>query len=189
MSGCMSVPPSADILFASSQSPASASTGPATDSTIRQDLPPEYPLLWSGMSMPLQNRETIPQYHVTEASEGGHFYPSPETCPSPTSDGASLLLSPHPPSSVPSATDTTIDPYPEDSMRANLTSSPLPLNSGLRCLEPSGLNIANMMPATQGGGFVQSDLQCPYPSPEWTATDSLPYGDYSPAMQWKAWSL
>ena len=154
MSGCMPVPPSTDIFFASSQSP--ASTGPATDPTIRQELPPNYPLLWSGMGMSLQNKQTIPRYHVTEASEDGHFYPSPETCASPTSDGASLLLSPHPPASVPSATSTTIDPYGEDSMRTDLASSPLPLDSGLRCLESSGLNIANMMPASQSGSFVQS---------------------------------
>ena len=159
ISECMSVAPSSDIFFASSQSPASTSTGPTTAPAIHQEYPPGYPLLWSGIGMSLlHNKETIPQYHVTEAAEDGQFYPSPEACASPVSDGASLLLSPHPPASIPSipsATDTAIDSYPQDTIRTDLTSSPLPMNSSMRCLDP-GLNIANMISSTHSSDFVQS---------------------------------
>lgn len=166
MSECMPVAHGTELYFASAHRPSSVSSGPVATPAIHQEIPTTCPLIWNGMDMSFQNKDTMLPYHVPERAEDSPFYSSPETCPSPLSDGASLLLSPLPPPSVSSAPATVMDPYPEDMMKPDLASSPIPTDPSLRCLnpsDPSSLDMSNMVPTTHGGDFIQpvSRLRCP----------------------------
>lgn len=153
------VAPNTAPFLASTQRSTPVLAGSTTAPAVHTEPPTDCPLLWSGMDMPLQHRETLFPYQVSESAEDSPFYSSPGPSASPLSDGVTLSMSPYPQPSVSPAPTMAIEPYPEDILKTDTAPSPLQAHNGLRSWGSSDLSMS-MVPATLDGVIIQpvSDL-------------------------------
>ncbi|PYH89940.1 C2H2 finger domain protein [Aspergillus ellipticus CBS 707.79] len=176
------------------------SVGSLVAPAIHPELSADCGLMWNSVEIPSGHQ--TPLYHghphIHESVEDSRFYATPETCPSPLSDGTSLSVHSHSRSSVVSTPVTVVEPYPESMMEPDLTSSPMSMQSNMRCWEQpdTSLPSLSMMPLPLSESLLQPTIHCPYPSPGWSTTHSLTYDDHTlppaafpPAMQWKPWAM
>ncbi|KAF9894773.1 hypothetical protein FE257_004394 [Aspergillus nanangensis] len=167
-------------------------------------------MIWSGLDMHPDPQSTLypghqqqqqqqQQPHIHESVEDTGFYATPDTCPSPLSDGPTLSIPSHSRSSVCSTPVAMVDTYPENIMDSELTSSPVPMHTNIRCWEQTeGQNISNMVPLSLNESLIHSSLQCQYPQPTWPTSQTLSYDEqqchlppapqYQTPMPWKSWS-
>lgn len=143
----------------------SMSIGSIVGPAIHPDLASDCGLLWNGIDAhpepqtslyPPQHHHPHQQHHVHESVEDTRFYATPETCPSPLSDGPTLSIPSHSRSSVCSTPVAVVDSYPETNvLEAELTSSPMTMHASMRCWDQSDNNMSNMVPLSLNGSLIQ----------------------------------
>jgi hypothetical protein len=212
-----SVDPNAGHFLAATQPTTSMSIGSIVAPPIHPDLANDGGLMWMGMNMQSEHQTPIyPSHHIHESVEDHQFYSSPEACPSPSSDGATLSIPSQSRSSVASTPTAVVDPYPENILEADLTSSPMPMHANLRCWDQSEgpLPQSSFAPVSLNESLAQSvshpqltdktsrltsqqPFHCQYPSPTWSGPQhysydepSLPTGtQFPPPMSWKSFTI
>ncbi|RAL08094.1 C2H2 finger domain protein [Aspergillus homomorphus CBS 101889] len=173
------------------------SVGSLVGPAIHPDFSSDCGLMWNGVD--LHSAPHTPLYQgpqIHESIEDSRFYATPDTCPSPASDG-SLSLHSYSRSSVVSTPVTTVEPYPESIIEHDLTSSPLSMQSRMGCWEQQDISLPsmNMMPIPLTEGLLQPSLHCAYPSPSWSTQilhydeNALPPAAFPPTMGWKSWTM
>ncbi|RHZ48947.1 uncharacterized protein CDV56_100501 [Aspergillus thermomutatus] len=197
VSKCMPIDPAINTYLAATQSQSSMSIEALVGSSIHPSLASDCSLMWNSMDMHSAPQVSMYGGHqVFESVEDTRFYATPETCPSPASDGATLSLPPHSRCSLSSTPATMIDSYPSSIVDSDLTSSPVSMHSTLRCWDPAEGNLSSMVPITLNESLLSPPIACHYPSPTWTPTHHVTYDDHHlpPAvpfqtMPWKSWTL
>jgi len=166
-------------------------------SGVHPDLSSDCALVWNGVDLPLQQGPSanLFQNHLPESAVDSPFYSSPaETCPSPISD-ATFSLPSHSSSSISSASVSAIDQYPENILKNDLTTSPLPMHSPLRWDSHDGMSPSHLVPISLEENLIQPPVQCHYPSPPWSSNDCLSYEEqvhslaHFQPMSWKHWAM
>ncbi|KAI9038585.1 C2H2 finger domain protein [Aspergillus affinis] len=196
---CAPIDPSAGSYLAVTQQPNSMSIGSLVGPAIHPDLTGDCGMMWNGMSLHSEHQTPLfPGNHIHESVEDTRFYGSPETCSSPSSDGATLSIPSHPRSSL-STTPVVVDPYPENIIESDLSSSPMSMPANVRCWDQhdAGLHSSNLVPLSLHDSLVQPPLQCHYPSPAWSAPHHLGYEEhalppvthYASPVGWKSWAI
>ncbi|KAF7593058.1 hypothetical protein BBP40_012075 [Aspergillus hancockii] len=145
--------------LAAAQPTTSMSIGSIVAPAIHPDLANDGSLMWMGMNLQPEHQTPIyPSHHIHESVEDNQFYSSPEACPSPSSDGATLSIPSHSRSSVASTPTAIVDTYPENIVESDLTSSPMPLHANLRCWDqPEGpLPQSSFAPVSLNESLAQS---------------------------------
>ncbi|KAB8236129.1 uncharacterized protein BDW43DRAFT_248646 [Aspergillus alliaceus] len=210
------VDPNAGHFLAATHPATSMSIGSIVAPHIHPDLANDTGLMWMGMDMSSGHQTPIYPHQIHESVEDNQFYSSPENCPSPSSDGATLSIPSHPRSSVASTPTAIAEPYPENIVDADLTSSPMPVHESLRCWDQSEGPLAtpSYAPVSLNESLAQSVSQsqpvtgnmtltgeqpfhCQYPSPTWSATHHFGYDDhplptgtqFPPPMPWKSFTI
>ncbi|KAL5361374.1 C2H2 finger domain protein [Aspergillus floccosus] len=198
------------------------SIGSIVGPVIHPDLASDCGLVWNGMSAATPSEPQPSLYHhhqhhhhhhrhhshphqhsIHESVEDTRFYTTPDTCPSPLSDGRSTLSIPsHSRSSVCSTPVAAVDVYPDvNIIESELTSSPVPMHASVRGWDhPEGSSMSHMLPLSLNESLVQPQaMHCQYPSQGWSTTPQINYDDHSlpvtteypapTAVAWKSWSL
>ncbi|GCB26381.1 krueppel-like factor 3 [Aspergillus awamori] len=176
------------------------SVGALVAPAIHPDLSNDCGLMWNSVEITSGHQTPLYQgpHQIHESVEDSRYYATPETCPSPISDGTSLSVHSHSRSSVVSTPVTVAEPYPESLMEPDLTSSPMSMQSNMRCWEQpdTSLPSLSMMPLPLTESLLHPSIHCHYPSPSWSASPSLTYEEhalppasYPPAMNWKSWAI
>lgn len=149
MSKCMPIDPAINTYLAATQSPSSTSIGALVGSSIESNVANDCTLMWNSMNMHSAPQVSMYGGHqIFESVEDTRYYATPETCPSPGSDGATLSLPPHSRSSLSSTPATMVDSYPSSIIDSDLTSSPVPMHASLRGWDPAEANLSSMVPIT-----------------------------------------
>ncbi|KAF4212280.1 hypothetical protein CNMCM8980_001053 [Aspergillus fumigatiaffinis] len=197
VSKCMPIDPAINTYLAATQSPSTMSVGALVGSSMHPSLTSNCSLMWNSMDM--HSTPQVPMYgnhQIFESVEDTRFYATPETCPSPASDGTSLSLPPHSRSSLSSTPATMVDSYPSSIIDSDLTSSPVPMHSTLRGWDPAEANLSSMVPMSLNGSLLSPPITCHYPSPTWPSSHHVAYDDlhhpqtvpFQP-VPWKSWTL
>ncbi|KAG2418127.1 hypothetical protein HFD88_001228 [Aspergillus terreus] len=201
--------PSSFLTAPSTQPQHTMSIGSIVGPAIHPDLASDCGLIWNGMGAAAASSEPQPslyhhphQHSIHESVEDTRFYTTPDTCPSPLSDGRSTLSIPsHSRSSVCSTPVAVVDAYPDvNIIESELTSSPVPMHASVRGWDhPEGSSMSHMIPLSLNESLVQAPMNCQYPSQSWSAAHHINYDDHSlpvtteyPAhtsVAWKSWSL
>jgi hypothetical protein len=155
VSKSMPIDPAINTYLAATQSPSTMSVGALVSSSMHPSLTSNCSLMWN--SMDIHPAPQVPMYgshQIFESVEDTRFYATPETCPSPASDGTSLSLPPHSRSSLSSTPATIVDSYPSSIIDSDLTSSPVPMHSTLRGWDPAEANLSSMVPMSLNGSLL-----------------------------------
>ncbi|KAE8145358.1 hypothetical protein BDV25DRAFT_164878 [Aspergillus avenaceus] len=181
--------------LAVTQPASSISIGSLVGPPIHPDLANDCGLMWMGMNMQSEHQTPIYPGHIHESVED-QYYSSPEACPSPSSDGATMSIPSHSRSSVASTPTAIVDAYPENLVDPELTSSPMPMHANLRSWETpeAPLPSSSFTPVSVSESLAQSPFHCQYPSPTWPPAHgfgyeepSLPSGSsFPPPLTWKS---
>lgn len=167
MPKCAPIDPSAGSYLAVTQQPNSMSIGSLVGPAIHPDLAGDCGMMWNGMPLHSEHQTPLfPGNHIHESVEDTRFYGSPETCSSPSSDGATLSIPSHPRSSL-SSTPVVVDPYPENIIDSDLSSSPMSMHSNIRCWDQQDAGLHSMVPLSLHDSLVQ-----PVSSPSRIFSDS-----------------
>ncbi|PKY07390.1 hypothetical protein P168DRAFT_324809 [Aspergillus campestris IBT 28561] len=186
----------------------SMSIGSLVGPAIHPDLQTDYSMMWPSQEHHLHadpHPPMYPSHHVHESVEEHRFYATPESCPSPSSDGTSLSIPSHPRSSLSATPVAVIDHYPDTSsangtiIESTLSSSPIPMHAthiphhhhqprwdAEPALPPVPLNVHDAIM------HHPVAMPCSYPSPSWPSTHHLSYDDtphYSHEMPWRSWTM
>ncbi|EAU36521.1 predicted protein [Aspergillus terreus NIH2624] len=142
------------------------SIGSIVGPAIHPDLASDCGLIWNGMGAAAASSEPQPslyhhphQHSIHESVEDTRFYTTPDTCPSPLSDGRSTLSIPsHSRSSVCSTPVAVVDAYPDvNIIESELTSSPVPMHASVRGWDhPEGSSMSHMIPLSLNESLVQA---------------------------------
>ncbi|EAW10788.1 putative C2H2 finger domain protein [Aspergillus clavatus NRRL 1] len=196
-SKCAQVDPSMTTYLGATHPQDSMSIGALVGSPIHPDLANDCGLMWNPMDM--ASNPHVPMFnshHVYESVEDTRFYATPETCPSPASDGAGLSLPGQSRSSLSSTPATMIDSYPSSIVESDLTSSPVSMHSHLHGWDPAEGHLTAMVPITLHESLMQAPIACQYPSPTWTPIHHVTYDEqhhlptvpFQP-IPWRSWTL
>ncbi|QMW24937.1 hypothetical protein G4B84_000182 [Aspergillus flavus NRRL3357] len=206
------VDPNAGHYLAATQPTTSMSIGSLVAPPIHPDLANDTGYMWMGMNMPSEHQNPLyPPHHIHESIEDSQFYSSPEACPSPGSDGATLSIPSHPRSSVASTPTAVADQYPEPIIDSDLTSSPMSMHATLRCWDqsegplatpsyaPVPLSDVSLPQSTANNRKLTSEqpFHCQYPSPTWPAAHHFNYDEpalpsgtqFPPPVSWKSFTI
>lgn len=206
------VDPNAGHYLAATQPTTSMSIGSLVAPPIHPDLANDTGYMWMGMNMPSEHQNPLyPPHHIHESIEDSQFYSSPEACPSPCSDGATLSIPSHPRSSVASTPTAVADQYPEPIIDSDLTSSPMSMHATLRCWDqsegplatpsyaPVPLSDVSLPQSTANNRKLTSEqpFHCQYPSPTWPAAHHFNYDEpalpsgtqFPPPVSWKSFTI
>ncbi|THC87141.1 hypothetical protein EYZ11_013413 [Aspergillus tanneri] len=155
---CAPIDPNSATYIAVTQQPNSMSIGSLVGPAIHPDLANDCGMMWHEMPMHSQHQAPMyPSNHIHESVEDTRFYGSPESCSSPSSDGATLSIPSHPRSSLSSTPVAVVDPYPENIIESDLTSSPMSMTANVRCWDQQEHNLAssNIVQLSLHDGLVQ----------------------------------
>ncbi|KAL1966775.1 hypothetical protein VTN77DRAFT_3972 [Rasamsonia byssochlamydoides] len=133
-----------------------SSTSSVIGTPIQQDLAGDLSLSWNGIEIPLQPRPTFFGSHIRDSADDLSFYSSPETCASPSSDGAGFVI----PSSAPTS---VMEPFASGVFHSDLTASPLQLPTTTREWDPlDAVSASPMMPfSLDGSDMIQPVVPIP----------------------------
>ncbi|GAT26908.1 C2H2 finger domain protein [Aspergillus luchuensis] len=153
------------------------SVGALVAPAIHPDLSNDCGLMWNSVEITSGHQTPLYQgpHQIHESVEDSRYYATPETCPSPLSDGTSLSVHSHSRSSVVSTPVTVAEPYPESLMEPDLTSSPMSMQSNMRCWEQpdTSLPSLSMMPLPLTENLLHPLVSEPKPDLRGTRPPSL----------------
>lgn len=158
---CMPIDPAINTYLAATQPPSSTSIGALVGSSIHPSLANDCTLMWNSIDMHSTPQVSMYGSHqIFESVEDTRFYATPETCPSPASDGATLSLPPYSRSSLSSTPATMVDSYPSSIIDSDLTSSPVPMHASLQGWDPAEANLSSVAPITLDESLLSPVSSC-----------------------------